>query len=110
MCVLNVSDYYNITDFDYNDSLSISNNCTNNENKNDINIPTLLLTIQCGLSFLCLMSLMGKILVKPLIRKKMLIIIDGEIFISSTSSQMLSLWSKQFRWKRIFTKFDFKYY
>ena len=59
MYVLNVSDYDNITDFDYNDSLSISNNFTNNENKNDVIIPTLLLTIQCGLSFLCLMSLMG---------------------------------------------------
>ena len=47
----------NITD-DYNDSLSINNTCTNIENDTDINIPTLLLTIPCGLSFLCLMSLM----------------------------------------------------
>ena len=51
---------------DYNDSSSINNNCTINEHNIDIIIPTLLLTIPCGLSFLCLMSLMVYTLIKPL--------------------------------------------
>ena len=59
----------NITD-DYNDSLSIDNNCTNNENDIDIFIPALLFTIPCGLSLLCLISLMVNTLVKPLINNK----------------------------------------
>ena len=50
---------------DYNDSLSINNNCTNNEINFDIIIPTLLLTKPCGLYFLCLMSLMVYTLNKP---------------------------------------------
>ena len=41
---MNVTDYDNLTD-DYNDRLSISDNCTLNENNFDINIPTLLFTI-----------------------------------------------------------------
>ena len=45
---MNVSDYGNMTD-EYNDSLSINNNCTLNENNIDIIIPTLKLTIPCGL-------------------------------------------------------------
>ena len=57
----------NITD-DYNDTISMSNNCTNNENNFDIIVPTLLLTIPFGLSFLCLMSLMVyTLIIKPLI-------------------------------------------
>ena len=44
-------DYVNITD------MTLSN-CTFNENDIVIIIPTLFLTKQCGLSFLCLMSLM----------------------------------------------------
>ena len=47
----------NVTD-DYNDTLSINNNCTNNESNIDIIIPALLFTIPCGLSFFCLISLM----------------------------------------------------
>ena len=58
----------NVTD-DYNDTLSIKNNFTNNENNIDINIPTLLLTIPCGLSFLCLISFMVYTLIKPLFNK-----------------------------------------
>ena len=38
--------------------------------KIDIIIPALILTIPCGLSFLCLMSLMVYTLVKPLINNK----------------------------------------
>ena len=53
----------NVTD-DY-DNMTLSN-CTNNENKIDIVIPALLITIPCGLSFLCLMSLMVYTLIKPL--------------------------------------------
>ena len=63
MYITNVNDYDNMTD-DYN------NNCTNSENNIDPIIPTLLLTKPCGLSFLCLMSLMVYTLIKPLINDK----------------------------------------
>ena len=53
----------NITD-DYDNTTDI-NNCNI-----DIIIPTLLFTIPCGLSFLCLISLMVYTLVKLLINKK----------------------------------------
>ena len=66
---MNVTKYDNLTDY-YNDSLSIDNYCTINENNIDNIIPTVLLTVPCGLSFLCLMSLMMYILIKPLINKK----------------------------------------
>ena len=46
----------NIID-DYNDTLSINNNCTNNENKIEVIIP-LMTIIACGLSLKCLISLM----------------------------------------------------
>ena len=59
----------NITD-DYNDTLSIKNDCTDNENNMDIIIPTLLLTIRCGRSFLCLISLVVYTLVEPLFINK----------------------------------------
>ena len=59
----------NITD-DYNDTLSINNNCTDNENNIAINIPAILFTIPRGISFLCLISLMVYTLIRPLIRKK----------------------------------------
>ena len=55
----------NITDDYMNITLS---NCTNNENNIDIIIPTLFLKIPCGLSFLCLMSLMVYTLSKHLIK------------------------------------------
>ena len=67
--MMNVTDYDNMTD-DYNDSLSMNNNCTNNENNIDIIIPSLVLTIPCGLSFLYLMSLMVYTLLKPLFKNK----------------------------------------
>ena len=67
MYVMNVTDYDKMTD-DYNNSLSTNNNCIINENNIDIIIPTLLLTIPCGLSFLCLMSLMVYTIIKPLFR------------------------------------------
>ena len=57
----------NVTD-DY-DNMSLSN-CTNTENDIDIFIPALLFTIPCGLSFLCLISLMVYTLIKPLLRKE----------------------------------------
>ena len=53
----------NITD-DYDNTTDL-NNCNI-----DIIIPTLLFTIPCGLSYLCLISLMVYTLVKPLINKK----------------------------------------
>ena len=58
-----------ITD-DYNDTLSIDNNCTDNENNIDIIIPALLFTTPSGLSFLCLISLMVHTLIKHLFNNK----------------------------------------
>ena len=69
MYVLNVTDYDNMTD-DYNDTLWINKNCTINENNIDIIIPTLLLTIPCELSFLCLMILIVYALINPLFKYK----------------------------------------
>ena len=65
----NYSDYDNMTD-DYNDTLSINNNCTDNENNIDLIIPALLFTIPCGLSFLCLIYLIVYTLIKPLVNNK----------------------------------------
>ena len=50
---------------DYNNSLSRNNNCTINENNIVILTPSILLTKPCGLSFLCLLSLMVYTLIKP---------------------------------------------
>ena len=58
----------NVTD-DYNDSLSIKKNCTNNDNNIDIIIP-LFTIIPCGMSLVFLLSLMVFTLIKPLMRKK----------------------------------------
>ena len=58
----NIDDYDNITEYD---DTTDTNNCNI-----DIIIPALLFTIPCGLSFLCLVSLMAYTLIKPLIRKK----------------------------------------
>ena len=57
-----------ITD-DYNDTLSIKNNCTNNDISIEIIIP-LITIVPCGMSLICLTSLMVYTLVKPLINKK----------------------------------------
>ena len=60
MYVLNITDDYdNITD-----------NCTITENNIDTILPTLLLTILCGLSILCLMSLTVYTLIKPIFKNK----------------------------------------
>ena len=59
----------NITDH-YNDTLSVNINCTNNDNGNiEIVIP-LLTIIPCGMSLICLISLMVYTLIKPLFNKK----------------------------------------
>ena len=47
-----------------NDCDNITNKCTDNENNIAILIPTLLLTIPCGSSFLCLVILMIYTLIK----------------------------------------------
>ena len=56
MYVLKITDEY--------DNIILSN-CGNSETDFHIVIATLLLTITCGLSFLCLMSLMIYTLIKP---------------------------------------------
>ena len=67
----NFTDYDNVTTSNYTDHDNMTlTNCTNNENNIDIFIPTFLLTIPCGLSFLCLMSLMVYTSIKPLFNIK----------------------------------------
>ena len=58
----------NVTD-NYNDTLSINNNCTNNENNIEIILP-LFTIIPCGMSLIRLKSLLMYTLVKPLLIKK----------------------------------------
>ena len=58
----------NITD-DYNDTISINDNCTNNDDNIEITIP-LITIIPCGMSLICLISLMVYTLIKPLFNKK----------------------------------------
>ena len=62
MNIINITDSDKITDLD---NTTDTNNCNI-----DIIIPALIFTIPCGLSFLCLISLMVYTLVKPLINKK----------------------------------------
>ena len=57
-----IDDYDNITEIDNTTDINICNI--------DIIIPALLFTIPCGLSFLCLISLMVYTLIKPLFNKK----------------------------------------
>ena len=59
----------NITD-DHDNIKEYDNTTDTNDCYIDIIIPALLFAIPCGLSFLCLMSLMVYTLVKPLINKK----------------------------------------
>ena len=54
---------------DYNDTISINNNCTNNDNNIEIVIP-LITIIPCAMSLICLVSLMVYTLIKPLLNKK----------------------------------------
>ena len=63
----NYTDYDNVTSSNDNMTLSI---CTFNENDIDILIPSILFTIPCVLSFLCLMSLMVYTFLKPLINNR----------------------------------------
>ena len=58
----------NFTD-EFNDTLSINNNCTNNDNNIEIIIP-LITIIPCSVSFICLISLLIHVLIKPLITNK----------------------------------------
>ena len=54
---------------DFNDTISINNKCTNSENFFEIVIP-LITIIPCGMSLICLISLMVYTLIKPLFNKK----------------------------------------
>ena len=58
----------NITD-DYNNTLPMNINCTNNENNIEIVMP-LITIIPCGMSLICLISLIVYTLIKPLLNKK----------------------------------------
>ena len=64
------NDYDKITDIITTNEYNITDNCTINENNMDIIIPTLLLTIPCGLSFVCLISLIVYTLIGTLKNNK----------------------------------------
>ena len=65
------NDYDNVISSNYTDWGNMTQtNCTNNENNTDTIRLTLILTIPCGLLFLCLMSLMVYTLIKPLLNKR----------------------------------------
>ena len=67
---MNVTDYGNITSTNHTDYDNItSNNCTNSENNIEIIIP-LFTIIPCGLSLICLISLMVYTLIKPSFNKQ----------------------------------------
>ena len=71
MNITNVTEYDNITSSNYTDyDNMLLSNCTKSENNIDIIIPYLLLTLPCGLSFLCLMRWMVYTLIKPLFNKE----------------------------------------
>ena len=61
--------YITIITDDYNDTLSINNNCTNNENNFEIVLP-LFTIIPCGMSLICLISFVVYTLLKLLINIK----------------------------------------
>ena len=65
MYVLNFTDLNTSTDYH-----NVTDNCTINENNIDNITPTLLYTIPCGLSFLCLMSLMVYTFIKIFFNNK----------------------------------------
>ena len=66
---MNVIDFDKMTD-DYNDSLSITDKCTLNENFIDIIIPRLIFTLPCDFSFLCLISVIIYTLIRPIFNNK----------------------------------------
>ena len=59
----------NVTD-DYNDTISINNNCTNNDNSNNEIIIPLFTKIPCRMSLICSISFMVYTLSKPLFNIK----------------------------------------
>ena len=67
MYIKNVTDYDDMTEDDNN---TLSSNCTINGYNIDKFMPSLLLTVRCGLLFLCLISLMVYTLIRPLINNK----------------------------------------
>ena len=70
MNITNVTDYDNITSNNYVDYDKMTlTNCTDNDKNIKIIIP-LFTIIPCGMSIICLLSLMVYTLIKPLMRKK----------------------------------------
>ena len=90
MYITNVTDYDSITDYDNITSLNDISTlcyCTNNDNNgNNIEIIIPVFTIfPCGMSLICLISLMVYTLIKPLFNIKE-IIINEEVSLSNSSS------------------------
>ena len=70
MYMMNVTDYDNITSTNYTDYDNItSTNCTYNENNIEI-VMSFFNIIPCGMSLICLISLMAYTSIKPLFNKK----------------------------------------
>ena len=61
--------YITIITDDYNDTLSLKNNCTNRKNNIEIVIPIITI-IPCGMSLVCLITLVVYTLNKPLFNRK----------------------------------------
>ena len=79
MLVTNIADDYdNITSINLTHMLNVTSsidkmtisNCVVNESDTDVFLPSLLLTITCGLSLLCMLSLMVYTKIKPLFNNK----------------------------------------
>ena len=87
MYITNVTnDHDNVASSKYTDyDNMILTNCTNNENNIDIVIQ-LITIIPCGMSLICLISLMAYTLIKPLFKKN--IIMNGEVSLPESSSWM----------------------
>ena len=68
MYITNITDYDNMTN-DYNDTKSKKSNCTINDNIFEKVIPIISIT-PCGMSIVCLISLMVYTLTKPLSNEK----------------------------------------
>ena len=66
---MNVTNTTNDSDIITSTNMTLSN-CANNEIIIDKIMPTIFLTISCGLSFLCLLSLMEHTLIRPLFKNK----------------------------------------
>ena len=84
------NDYDKITSSNYTDydNMTGDYNCTNNDNIIEI-VKPLITIIPCGMSLICLISLMVYTLMEPLFNKKYYLSnINGEVSLSNSSSSL----------------------